>query len=243
MASAIQNLLDELSWEGKSTAYRGGGAGKENVLTAEVWQALDTLPRTAFLGAVLERAHRVELRSPSDSGASEERPVTPARAAGDFVCEVLCGDRTSDTGSVRIQPDVLLESDETVVVVEAKRIHGGAFQTEQIARNVLVLESVRRGRHGVLLLVLGTPPPIRVKGLGAMDVEDALDAGLTAIRCRDALTPEVEELAVTVAWTTWAEIAHSVSEALESFTNDDADVVRSVRRQGEQLLEAVAFHG
>ena len=56
--SAIGHLLEELSWSGrKIKEIRGGGRGIENVLTAEVLQALDFLPRTAFLGAVLRETH------------------------------------------------------------------------------------------------------------------------------------------------------------------------------------------
>ena len=51
MVCAVRCLLDELSWEGNAWKYREGGLGLENVLTAEVFQALDFLPREAFLGA------------------------------------------------------------------------------------------------------------------------------------------------------------------------------------------------
>lgn len=33
-SSMIGRLLDEISWEGNAKKYRGGGRGKENVLTA-----------------------------------------------------------------------------------------------------------------------------------------------------------------------------------------------------------------
>jgi hypothetical protein len=55
--SVLGRLLDEISWEGRSVrGYRGGGRGRENVLTAEVMTALDFLPRASFLGAVLDNA-------------------------------------------------------------------------------------------------------------------------------------------------------------------------------------------
>ena len=53
MVSAVRRLLDELSWEGNARRYRDGGLGLENVVTTEVFQALDFLPRQAFLGRVL----------------------------------------------------------------------------------------------------------------------------------------------------------------------------------------------
>ncbi len=56
--SVIGRLLEEISWTGSQVkAFRGGGRGFENVLTAEVFQALDFLPRTSFLGNVIESAH------------------------------------------------------------------------------------------------------------------------------------------------------------------------------------------
>ena len=56
--SIIGRLLEELSWTGRLiTKYRGGGRGFENVLSAEVLQALDFLPRTAFLGSVVGALH------------------------------------------------------------------------------------------------------------------------------------------------------------------------------------------
>src|SRR5687768_9343909 len=52
--SIIGRLLEEISWEGNATHYREGGRGFENVLTAEVFQALDFLPRTSFLGRIIQ---------------------------------------------------------------------------------------------------------------------------------------------------------------------------------------------
>ena len=53
--SVVGRLLTEISWEGKKVRqYREGGQGFENVLTAEVLQALNFLPRKAFMGCVLD---------------------------------------------------------------------------------------------------------------------------------------------------------------------------------------------
>ena len=45
------------SWEGNARRYRGGGRGKENVLTAEVFYPLHFLPRAVFLGEIIAAAH------------------------------------------------------------------------------------------------------------------------------------------------------------------------------------------
>jgi len=56
--SVLGRLLQELSWAGASIRrYRNGGLGYENVLVAEVFTALDFLPRMDFLGKVLIGAH------------------------------------------------------------------------------------------------------------------------------------------------------------------------------------------
>jgi len=65
--SPIGRLLEEISWEGNARKYRQGGKGFENVLTAEVFQALDFLPRSSFLGriiATLEGGDSETLRLP-----------------------------------------------------------------------------------------------------------------------------------------------------------------------------------
>lgn len=60
--SALGRLLEELSWVGSSIrGYRSGGRGYENVLTAEVLGALDFMPRSAFLGAVIAAAHGADV--------------------------------------------------------------------------------------------------------------------------------------------------------------------------------------
>jgi hypothetical protein len=54
--SAIGRLLQEVSFE-DARSYHDGGTGRENVLTVEVFQALDFLPREGFLGSVTGAAH------------------------------------------------------------------------------------------------------------------------------------------------------------------------------------------
>ena len=54
-SSVLGRLLEELSWVGKTIKnYREGGRGYENVLTAEVFQSLDFLPRKHFFGEIVK---------------------------------------------------------------------------------------------------------------------------------------------------------------------------------------------
>jgi len=57
--SAFGRLANSLSWEGIDglRKFRQGGVGRSDVFQAEVLHALDMLPRQAFLGTLLERAH------------------------------------------------------------------------------------------------------------------------------------------------------------------------------------------
>ena len=59
-SSIVGKLLEEISWE-KARDYRAGGQGRENVLTAEVLVGLDFLPRTHFLGAVIQAAQGADV--------------------------------------------------------------------------------------------------------------------------------------------------------------------------------------
>lgn len=72
----LSRLLEEISWEGRSVVkYRDGGRGKENVLTAEVLTALDYLPRSAYLGAVLRHAHGAPAAVARAAGEAEEAEI------------------------------------------------------------------------------------------------------------------------------------------------------------------------
>lgn len=232
MTSAIRRLLDEISWEGNARKYRGGGEGKENVLTAEVFQALDFLPRTAFLGAVLDVAER--------RGCSATTSLSDSVESMTF--DVLPGDLGADGWGVRVQPDVLLSSDDTLVFVEAKAIRRAAFQTEQMARSVLVAQAHAAGRRAVLLLVLGAPPPIAVKGLGRMTPEEAVVSGMAAIAARRPAMIN-EDTNVEILWITWSEIAQATAASAAAFPARDQSVSGCLRRLADSLVSAVAFHG
>lgn len=229
MTSVIRQLLDEISWEGNATKYRGGGMGKENVLTAEVFQALDFLPRSQFLGLVLEDVQERSSGSPQLSTHVEQMTVS-----------VLPGDLRAEEFNLRVQPDVLLTSEVDFVVVEAKAIRRASFQVEQLAREVLVTQRHAQGRHAVLLLVLGTPPPVLVKGVGRLSIEGAVESGMQRIAAR---VPSIPATDVEVLWTTWNSIADRVEMEVAAFLNPDPSVIASVHRIGQGLTAAIRSHG
>lgn len=158
--STLGRLLQELSWVGSNIrAYRDGGLGFENVLTAEVLTVLDYLPRTAFLGAVIAGA----------TGAVEARRRVVdeiEKAELTLLPDELMITR-HDAGAVVVQPDGVLVSPSCYVLIEAKRIRRSAFQAEQLAREYAAVLQEAHGRTPLLLLLLGAPPPVSVAGEGS----------------------------------------------------------------------------
>ncbi|VXB43910.1 hypothetical protein [Nocardioides sp. AX2bis] len=232
MASAVRRLLDELSWEGNARKYRGGGLGLENVLTTEVFQALDFLPRDAFLGAVLRAA----------AGADAVRDHAAAQVER-AVVDVLPGDLIEPDLSLRVQPDVVISSPSTYVFVEAKRIRSPLFSVEQVARELLVTAHHSAGRQSLLLLVLGTPPPLRVKGHGAAPVDEALQLGVDSISARLGRELPVLDAASSVAYVTWSEIAAQAERAGAAYRATDDGAGQTVQRLVASLTQAVRVHG
>lgn len=229
MVSAIRRLLDELSWEGNARKYHDGGLGLENVLTAEVFQALDFLPRQAFLAQVLAGA----------SGAPLWQAGTDIEQA---VVDILPGDLTHPELRLRAQPDVCIDLPSAFVFVEAKRLRASSFQPDQLAKELILAVAHARGRRPVLLLVLGAPPPVRVKRRGPQAIEDAVRLGQEIISVRHGRLVEIPDPSETVAWTTWADIGAQVAAALEAYANPDLSTYNAVTRVAMTVSDALRVH-
>lgn len=234
----LGRLLAELSWEGsKITSYRQGGRGYENVLTTEVLQALDFLPRTAFLGAILRAAH---------GGC----PLTADRLSTeieDASILVLPGNMILDGENlpkINVQPDAIIASPSVYFVVEAKRIRSSSFQPLQLAREFLLAHRHAEGRKPQLLLILSSPTPVVVQGKGRMAIHDAIVAGLPR-----TLSPSADFaywanlIGETVAWITWREIAAAVRDAVPEASTGVPSVDASIKRIANALLASVEWHG
>ncbi|MFK5645118.1 hypothetical protein ACI3ET_01200 [Ornithinimicrobium sp. LYQ121] len=229
MSSPFRQLVDEIAWEGDARKYRGGGIGRENVLTAEVFQLLDLLPRSQYLGPVLDDAQ---------GGADGHGKGLGTDPEG-LTVSVLPGNLTTDGLQVRVQPDVLITSDSLFVLVDAKAVRRASFPPQQLAREVLVARDRAEGRRAVHLLVLGAPPPVQVRGLGPLQMQDALAVGLDLLEDR---VPDRSTDGVEMLWTTWEAIAHRVATSQGMFTNADPSVVWSVHRMGAALRTAIDLH-
>ena len=229
MVSAVRRLLDELSWEGNARKYRDGGLGLENVLTTEVFQALDFLPRRAFLGRLLSSA----------SGA----PLEAVRAdIEQAVIDILPGDLIHPDVDIRAQPDVRIDSPAAFVFIEAKRLRSSSFQPDQLAKELILAAEHGRGRRPVLLLVLGAPPPIRVQGHGTLSIEEAVRLGEERMSARNGRHVAVPNPTDTIAWTTWAEIGSQVTAALQTYDNADPSTRDAVARVAMTLVDALRVH-
>lgn len=212
--SPLGRLLEELSWEGNARKYREGGRGLENVLVTEEFSALDLLPRRAFLGEVLAAAH----------GADAARAAI-IESIEDAVVDLLPGGPDlAAPGGPNIQPDAYLHLPDATVLVEAKRIRSGGFQLEQLAREFLSLMRDQQTADRSLLLVLPKPPAVSVRGLGPLEVAEAITTQLPAVHARAATPPPLGELMRRVAdgwaYVTWSEIeavTERQSAALHSF--------------------------
>ena len=234
--STLGRLLQELSWVGSNIrAYRDGGLGFENVLTAEVLTVLDYLPRTAFLGAVIAGA----------TGAAEARLRVVEeieRAELTLLPDDLLLSRP-EGGTVVVQPDGVLVSPSCYVLIEAKRIRRSSFQAEQLAREYGAVLQEARGRTPLLLLVLGAPPPVSVTGEGRLSVEEAVSRQLGKFAQPAELPRLLDELGSVVAWTTWDQLRQVVESQAAAFHCDDESVTGSVARLSGAVTDAVRRHG
>ena len=241
--SALSRLLEEISWEGRSVRrYRDGGRGLENVLTTEVFTALDFLPRQAFLGAVVDAAH----------GADEARRVL-SREVEQAVITVLPTEvKLNPDGLTRaelmiVQPDAMITSSSCRTLVEAKRIRRSSFQPQQLAREYLAVTRPADQRAPLLLLVLGAAPPVSIAGHGRMTIEDAISQLLPDVHSRAGphplpLTELFDRIAEVYAWITWHELSDIVSEQQTHPMAANPSVAASIARLATSITNSVDRH-
>ena len=236
----IGRLLREISWEGNARHYRAGGRGRENVLTAEVFQSLDFLPRDTFLGRILRSAQ----------GAPEAVNAL-SREVEESSIRLLPGDVfLSKAADFSVQPDVEIQSPSVYCLVEAKRIKPGSFQPEQLAREYLaaIQEAQLRGKMALMLLILPAPPPVRVEKHGRIDIQAAIANYLERVidRCEHRFDPcsaLIAGVTSVVAYTTWSTVADSVRSGIDGFAEQSMPVKRSIERLANAALTAIEWHG
>jgi hypothetical protein len=241
--SVLGRLLEEISWEGRSVrGYRNGGRGRENVLTAEVLTALDFLPRTAFLGAILGNAHGADTARATLRDEIEDTDL-------EFLPEEIVLNPTGPSRGTQliVQPDALITTPTCYAMIEAKRIQRSAFQPQQLAREYLAVTREAGRRTPVLLLILGSPPPVPVTGAGNLTIHDAITRHLPTVHeladnyplPLDDLTHRITDVC---AWTTWHDLATTVTRRHRELTISDPSIAASITRLTGAIIRSVARH-
>ena len=243
-ASVLGRLLHELSYAGKTIRqYRGGGRGYENILTAEVLQGLDFLPRRAFMGAVLSSA-----RGADAARAQMISEIEDARFRLLPGSQYLAGSGDDHDGKLGVQPDGLIESPSAFLVLEAKSKRSSSFQPEQLAREYVLALRDSGQRTPLLLLVLASGPPVKVEDHGKLSLSEAISLYLErvldrakghSITTKEALS-RVEEV---VCWITWQEISVTVELQREALQCPDPSVAATIERLAGSVIRAIAWHG
>ena len=235
-SSVIGRLLEEISWEGsKVRGYRAGGRGRENVLTAEVLLPLTYLPRAEFLGEVFRCANGAEAARTRVADELERAEI------------VLLPDeyRLGPDGPV-VKPDGIVATRTCHVLVEAKAM-GGSFQPEQLAREYLALVKEAGNKAPLLFLILGSAPPVPVRGHGRLDLDDAVALHVERVHARTAgigLQPQalLEQLPSVMAWTTWHDIRDVVLRQSAPYADAAGGPASTVRRLCEAVGTAIDWH-
>jgi hypothetical protein len=242
MPSILSRLLFEISWEGNAKTYRPGGQGRENVLTAEVFQALELLPREPFFCAVVESMH----------GADSARQQLVAEISGSRL-ELLPGEvhlnpeARGRREQFIVQPDGRLTSPSVYGLIEAKRIKPSAFQTHQLAREIVATMHFAGENQPLLILILGTPPPVKVRNQGPCSIEEAVslcldDAIANTPGFHLTAAEVISRITDTIAWTTWTNIAESVSAARPTINDWPTPAQDSADRAITQIQTAIRWH-
>ncbi|WP_458106737.1 hypothetical protein M1D51_12535 [Arthrobacter sp. R3-55] len=232
-------MLQEISWESAS-AYREGGRGRENVLSAEVLLALDYLPRTAFLGQIFRASH----------GADKAR-YTLVDHIENAEMQFLPGDLTlaPNSGALNqlfVQPDAVLTTESSFVLIEAKRIRRSAFQPQQLTREY-VATLAHAGERTPLILLLGAEPPLQIKGRGRRSIEDAIQFELRDVLLQSGIYECDYELILgripdVFCWISWDEVATVVSRQAAAFASLESSVHASVQRLAGSITTALDWH-
>ena len=102
-------------------------------------------------------------------------------------------------------------------------------------------------RSPLLLLILGSAPPVSVQGLGRLGLEEAVRLHMRSVLDRaeghhlDEATL-VDHMSDVLAWITWQEVGRAVEEQRALFRSGDPSVDRAVSRVADSVTQAIARH-
>lgn len=242
--SVIGSLLGDISWAGKTVnKYRNGGKGLENVLSAEVLQLLDFLPRKEFLGELIKRLH-------SDNSVVIEKLYSEINEATFNLFpgnHYLKSKPTSHQKGISVQPDGILETPSVYGLLELKRIKKSSFQPLQLAKEFYLVTRDAKERIPLLILIISKEPPVAVQSNGRVDIFDYIKKTLPDVyQVADShhLTENQVKGLVNqhVAWITWPEIRSTVIHLKEKYDGSKSSINASIARICEALITAIDFH-
>lgn len=178
--SPIAHLLSGISWEGKKVTkkYRAGGRGVDEVLTTELLLGLELLPRRPFAKFLFDR-----IRSNSSSGIflPDEEIATLHFLSAPVGRHALRPNAPTHQAAIDVQLDAMAETDQSRIFIEAKRIGISSFQEEQLDRTFIIALRESQQRQPRMLLILGEPPPVKVKKLGRVEIADGIRMRLATV--------------------------------------------------------------
>ena len=246
--SPLARVLSGVSWEGRkvNSKYRDGGRGVEEVLTAEVFQALEFLPRYPFIEEVAKNITRL---------AADQSPFIEVDEVESATFEVSPGGALSLWPSaethqqrIEVQFDALITTNRSKIYVEAKRIGRSSFQEEQLARTFLIALRESDKRLGKVLLILADPPPVLIKKQGRKSIEDGILDNFEDVYLKtEGINRSVEEvqskIRSTVAYITWQDISNAVETAHARYKNTDSSTASAVERICQSLIQSIRWHG
>ena len=134
------------------------------------------------------------------------------------------------------------------LLVEAKGFRkGAAFNVEQLPRELLCLEAHSGDRAPLLLLILTTPPPIRLAGRGLHEVEAGVSVGLESLCARAGMSAVDYECLLasipsSVAWITWSEIHTIVMRQKSALSGLPSSIAASLHRVADGVAQAIEWH-
>jgi hypothetical protein len=132
--------------------------------------------------------------------------------------------------------------------LEAKGFRKGAtFNVEQLPRELPCLQAHSGNRAPLLLLVLTTPPPIRLAGSGRHEVDAGVAVGLEFLCARAGMTAEDNEALLAsipfcVAWITWSEIYTIVMRQKIALPGLPSSIAASLHRTADGVTQAIKWH-
>ena len=105
---------------------------------------------------------------------------------------------------------------------------------------------MKKTRAPVLLLILGSPPPVTVKKQGLRDIAEAIREHLQEVLDKtggDAhLDDLVKRIPEVVSWIPWAELDAVVVGQFSSMKIDDPSLRGTVERLATAVSAAIAIH-